>query len=65
MGKSDSRTLINNGRKAGLNTREIYDALATRPPETQAPNEGAADGNGFVLVYMPHGRRVYRPARTS
>ena len=33
MSRSDYRTLLNHGRKAGLNTREMYSALATRPLE--------------------------------
>jgi hypothetical protein len=63
MSKSDYRTLLTHGRKAGLNTREIYSALATRPPDAQTVGDGTGDGNGYVLVYTTHGRWVYRPAR--
>ena len=60
MSPSDTRTLINRGRKAGLHTTEMYSALATRPPE--ASDSGRqTDGNGFVSGYTPNGRRVYRP----
>ena len=60
MSRSDYRTLLNHGRKAGLNTRELYNALSSRPPEASDTN-GQADGNGFVFDYTQGGRRVYRP----
>jgi hypothetical protein len=57
---TDYRTLINRGRKAGLNTRELYSAMSARPSEgEQAP--GQADTNGFVSSINQYGRRVYRP----
>jgi hypothetical protein len=61
MSRSDHRTLLNHGRKAGLSTREMYNALATRPPEAQDYNSRQGDGNGFVSDYTKGGRRVYRP----
>jgi hypothetical protein len=61
MSRSDYRTLLNHGRKAGLSTREIYSALATRPPEAHEHNNGQADGNGFVPYYTIGGHRVFRP----
>jgi len=60
MSRSDYRTLLNHGRKAGLSTRELYNALASRPPEA-GDNSGQADGNGFVFDYTQAGRRIYRP----
>ena len=60
MSRSDYRTLLNHGRKAGLSTRELYNALASRPPEA-GDNRGQADGNGLVIDYMQAGRRNYRP----
>jgi hypothetical protein len=61
MSLTDYQTLINRGRKAGLNTRELYSAMATRSSEgtEQSPNQ--MDGNGFVQGYDQQGRRVYRP----
>jgi hypothetical protein len=57
---TDFRTLINRGRKAGLNTRELYSALATRGGEADgAP--GRTDTNGYVSTVTASGRRVYRP----
>ena len=61
MSRSDYRTLLNHGRKAGLNTRELYNALASRPPEASDISAGQADGNGFVFDYTQRGQRVYRP----
>ena len=61
MSRSDYRTLLNHGRKAGLQTRELYPALATRPLEARDTSNRSADDNGFVSDYTPGGRRVYRP----
>jgi hypothetical protein len=60
MSRSDYRTLLNHGRKAGLSTREMYNALAARPPEGGDGNR-QGDGNGYVADYTKNGRRVYRP----
>ena len=61
MSRSDYRTLIDHGRKAGLRTSELYQALAARPPEGAEQNLGQADGNGFVGGYDQGGHHVYRP----
>jgi hypothetical protein len=61
MSRSDYRTLLNRGRKAGLNTRDLYCALSSRAPEAQDASGRAADDNGFVPVYTARGQRVYRP----
>jgi hypothetical protein len=61
MSRSDYRTLLNHGRKAGLSTREIYSALASRPAEAHDISNRQADGNGFVSEYTKGGNRVYRP----
>ncbi len=61
MSRSDHSRLLDHGRKAGLNTREIYRALATQPPEANDNSNRIADGNGFVSDYTAGGRRVYRP----
>jgi hypothetical protein len=57
---SDSRTLMNRGRKAGLTTRELYSALGSRPGEGSDAG-GRADANGYVSIVNEHGLRVYRP----
>jgi hypothetical protein len=57
----DYRTLIALGRKAGLQTSELYQAMAARRPELGERIVGQADGNGFVSAYGPNGQRIYRP----
>jgi hypothetical protein len=52
---------ISRGRKAGLNTRELYSVIATQPLEGSARSSGQADGNGFVSSVTPRGRAVYSP----
>jgi hypothetical protein len=61
MSRSDSRTLINRGRKAGLRTSELYQALAARLPEAADVHSEQADGNGFVVGYDKGGHRIYQP----
>ena len=62
MSRSDYRTLLDRGRKAGLTTREHYSALAARPPEAHDFSR-ESDGNGFVPDVTKTGRRVYRPVK--
>ncbi len=59
--QSRYHTLIDRGRKAGLTTRELYSALATRPPEGHDRAPGQPDGNGYVSGVSPNGHAVYRP----
>jgi len=61
MSRSDYRTLIDRGRKAGLSTSDLYRALAARPPEAADQTMGQADGNGFVTSYDQGGHRIYEP----
>jgi hypothetical protein len=64
MSHSDHRTLINRGRKAGLNTSELYTALTTCPPERREV-PGEADGNGFTVVLDARGQRRYQPSEDA
>ena len=57
--------LINRGRKAGLNTRELYSAMAGRPVEGSDDLLGQADCNGYVPSISPQGHRIYRPLGAS
>jgi hypothetical protein len=61
MSHSDYHTLIARGRKAGLRTSELYQAISARRPEEGDQGFGRADGNGFVSDYSQTGQRVYRP----
>ncbi len=65
MSRSDYRTLIDRGRKAGLRTSELYQAMTSRPPEGTEQTFGQADGNGFVSSYDQCGHRVYQPVGPS
>lgn len=58
----DYRTLITLGRKAGLQTSELYQALSARRPETGDRVPGQADGNGFISTYGRNGERVFLPS---
>jgi hypothetical protein len=60
MARTDYRTLIDRGRKAGLGTSELYSALAARRPELGDP-QGQADTNGFVSDISRSGRPLYHP----
>jgi hypothetical protein len=57
----DYRTLISLGRKAGLRTTELYQALSSRRPEAGDRLPGQADGNGFISTYGYNGQRIYLP----
>ena len=54
-------TLISRGRKAGLNTRELYSAMASLPVEAGGHAFGESDSNGYVSSLTQQGNRVYRP----
>jgi hypothetical protein len=60
MGRTNHRTLVDRGRKAGLRTSELYGALVSSRPEGADSAPGVADSNGFVCDYDQHGQRVYR-----
>ena len=62
MSHSNYLTLINRGRKAGLQTSELYAAMSTRPADGFDEAPGQIDGNGFVSTYNQQGKRVYRPS---
>jgi hypothetical protein len=61
MLRSDHRTLLDKGRKAGLSTYDLYNALAGRRPQPHEQGLNATDGNGFVPTYDRVGHPVYRP----
>jgi hypothetical protein len=65
MRRSGYHALINRGRKAGLRTVELYNALAARRPEESDASDGRTDGNGFVATFDHQGQRVYRPSGTQ
>jgi hypothetical protein len=61
MSRTDYRTLLDRGRKAGLSTSELYGAMMGTRHEGNDRALGQADSNGFVSSFDQHGHRVYRP----
>ena len=55
------KAMISRGRKAGLNTRDLYSAMSSRPAEGCDQVLGQLDGNGFVSSYNQQGQRVFHP----
>jgi hypothetical protein len=64
MNHTDYHTLINRGRKAGLRTSELYQAILSHRPEGSDPGAGQTDCNGFISCYDQDGHRVYRPVKS-
>jgi hypothetical protein len=50
--------MLDRGRKAGLNLRELYTALAARQRSGDQPI-GKADNNGYVAQVDVNGKRIY------
>jgi hypothetical protein len=65
MNHSSYYNLIDRGRKAGLNTRELYQAIASRRPDEAEQLMGQADSNGYVSTYNQSGQVVYRPGNAT
>jgi len=61
MSYSNYQRLLNRGRKAGLNTTELYSALSGRQPLLGDAPTGQPDSNGFVAQVQANGQRSYRP----
>ncbi len=61
MTGSHYRRLLDRGRKAGLNTSELYRALSARPPVAGDAPAGQADSNGYVVTVTTSGQRSYAP----
>ena len=59
MNRSNYQSLLNRGRKAGLTTRELNLALASRPVSGEEQSPGQPDCNGSVWTINEHGQRVY------
>jgi hypothetical protein len=50
--------MLDRGRKAGLNNRELYAALSTRHASGEQPI-GKTDNNGFIAQVDESGKRTY------
>lgn len=56
--------LIDRGRRAGLQTRELYSAMASRQPlmgDSHSVRGVVADGNGYLPRYGRNGHIIYSP----
>jgi hypothetical protein len=62
---SSIRRLVDRGRKAGLNARELYQALAGRQPTPGDQPIGQSDNNGYVAQVQANGQRIYVQAPTK
>ena len=62
MRHTDYRTLIDRGRKAGLKTVDLYNALAGRRPQAGDRNWRETDSNGFLSAVDSHGQNIFQPA---
>jgi hypothetical protein len=60
---TDLRSLVDRGRRSGLNTGELYRALASRLPHAGGV-PGRVDANGFVPVLDPHSRASFQPGQS-
>ena len=65
MASSHYYNLINQGRKAGLQTSELYRAMSTLSPNRHHLGNGQSDTNGFVSDVNQNGNAVYHPLRPA
>ena len=61
MSHSQHRRFLDRGRKAGLNTADLYRALSARPPVAGDGPTGQPDSNGYVGTVTSTGQRTYAP----
>jgi hypothetical protein len=57
--RSTHQSLLSRGRKAGLTTRELNQALASRPALGEDQQPGQPDCNGSVWTINEQGQRVF------
>jgi len=58
---SDRRAQIERGRKAGLQTGDLYRALENRPVSAQELVQTIVDENGYSVAIRSDGRIRYQP----
>ena len=61
MSHRDYQKLIDRGRKAGLRTAELYQAMSAERTQEM----GQADVNGYVQTCGADGRPVFQPSTIS
>lgn len=65
MSHTDYRTLIDRGRKAGLSTAELYQAMSAERTHDVGTVIGRTDCNGYVPSCGLNGRPVFHPGSES
>lgn len=55
----DLRSLVDRGRRSGLKTSELYQALSSRLP-VAGDGQGQVDANGFIRVLGPQ-TQTFKP----
>jgi hypothetical protein len=61
MSHSEYQKLIDRGRKAGLRTAELYQAMSAERTQEM----GQADGNGYAPRCGADGRPVFQPSTSQ
>jgi len=61
MPYSDHRAMVERGRKAGLQTADLYRTLENRPVPAHELANSMVDENGYSVAIRADGRISYRP----
>ncbi len=61
MNRTPMHKLLDRGRKAGLRTADLYQALSSRQPDATDEAPGHTDCNGYVPQVDANGHRTYVP----
>lgn len=65
MSHRDYQKLIDRGRKAGLRTAELYQAMSAERTQEMGSAMGQTDGNGYVPSCGADGRPVFHPTGST
>lgn len=65
MARSSYRRMLDRGRKAGLNSSELYRALSARQPSPSDDPIGRTDNNGYVARVQMNGQRTFEQPPTK
>lgn len=60
MTRRSHQRMLDRGRKAGLNAKELYQALSAHKPAL-GDDPAKPDGNGYVAHVKENGQRDYQP----
>ncbi len=59
MYRTPMQKLLDQGRKAGLRTTDLYQALSSRQPSAGSEAPGYTDCNGYIEQLDASGHRTY------